>query len=301
MRSSGLSVFGVCLLATLAGCTATLRQSGPIAPAPLPQYSLGDEYEFTGGSGGRIVALRPDRIEWRGSDGSFATTRNVLLPPVSWTSPTSSGSRRLGTGEGTLFPLELGESTTFHAMATIHDRAAGGSRVVRETWRCAVDDSGETATPAGRFSVYRVACTMFASDGRQLSRTVYYAPAVGFYVRAETREADGSLTSSALTHYAFGDPALSERARRARDQAVQTALTRDVTGETVHWRDSADASQGTVEPMRTIRSQRYGWCRDYQEWIRARAREYTLIGTACHTSRLGWQLLDVRTYPAAEG
>lgn len=272
-----------------------------MVPAPLPLYSLGDEYQFTDGTGGHVVAVRADRIVWRDSDGSFVTTKNVLLPPVSWTTPTTYGSRHLAASADTLFPLQPGESATFHATATIHDRATGRAHTVRETWRCAVDGDGETATPAGWFAAYRVACTMIGSDGERMSRTLYYAPALGFYVRTETRHGDGLVRSSELTHYAFGDPALSDRAHRDRDQAVQTALNRNVSGEALRWDDSADASRGTVEPLRTIRSQRYGWCRDYQEWIQAKAREYTLIGTACHTSRIGWQLLDVRSFHASEG
>src|SRR5262249_42649269 len=53
--------------------------------ALLPDYGLGDSYQFTDGNSETVVAVDGNVVHWRGKDGTFATLRDVLLPRLSWT------------------------------------------------------------------------------------------------------------------------------------------------------------------------------------------------------------------------
>src|SRR5215471_11479885 len=65
-----------------------------LPPALLPNYGLGDSYQFTDGTQQTVVAVDGNVVHWRGNDGTFATSRDVLLPRLSWTDATTEGQRQ---------------------------------------------------------------------------------------------------------------------------------------------------------------------------------------------------------------
>lgn len=280
--------------ALLTGCAGSIPPSARlIEPAPLPRFSPGDTFRFNNGQADRVVAVSGDRVDWRTNDGSFVTTRNVLLPAISWTNPEDSGERQLSARPGTLFPLEPGESAVFSATRTDRDRRTGRSRSIHEVWNCEVPGAATVDTGAGPVSAYKIACEVRSSDGTALTRTSYYAPALGYVVRI-----DNGDNRSVLRSFTTGDPALAVSAQWTRQRAIQTALTGSLSGDAVNWVDTTSDASGVVEPVRTVRTDAYGWCRDYRERLITDGRRYTLLGTACHGPNR-WQLVDVR--PATQG
>ncbi len=124
-----------------------------------------------------------------------------------------------------------------------------------------------------------------------VQRSYYYAPEIGFYVRRDERVGDGPLRVIELSHFASGEPALPEEALRIRVAGIQQALDRDTSGASTSWEDPATGAAGDVKPLRAVRSDQYGWCRDFTETIRSAGRTYSFKGTGCRNQSGTWDIL----------
>src|SRR5690349_6172111 len=99
------------LLVVLAGCgSRDDNAAAQLAPAPLPAYGIGDTYQFDDGSTQTVVATGPDEVLWHGADGSYITSRDVLLPPLAWTNASMKGERHIGAGNVLMFPIQAHSS-----------------------------------------------------------------------------------------------------------------------------------------------------------------------------------------------
>jgi hypothetical protein len=69
------------LLVMLGGC-ASIQQAGPAQPplAPVPEYGVGDSYQFSDGATESVITIDHDAVQWRDNDGISVTSRDVLLP-----------------------------------------------------------------------------------------------------------------------------------------------------------------------------------------------------------------------------
>jgi surface antigen len=272
-------------------------------PPPLPEFSNGDAYSFSDGKTIRFVASTDHDVRWRSDDGvEFVTSRDVLLPPIAWTSRAEQGQRLFSSDRETLFPLEPGRSAAFTATKTTLERPSGLRHETTEFWRCEVGNRTSTATPAGSFDTFRIACAMTDSGGLSLHRTTDYAPALGFYVADSLRpDGRGSPVESRLTGYRTGFPVLSREAQDQRYTATEDALEHDVSGWARAWSTHDQDAEGTIAPLATVRSTEYGWCRDYQEAVVAGARKYQLVGIACRPEDGRWLVLDMSPFTEPAG
>lgn len=271
-------------------------------PPPLPEFSHGDAYSFSDGRTIRFVANTDRGVRWRSDDGvEFVTSRDVLLPPIFWTSKAEQGQRRFSSDRVTLFPLEPGRSAAFTATKTTLERPSGLRHETTEFWRCETGSRTSTATPAGSFDTFRIACTMTDSDGLSLSRTTDYAPALGFYVADSLRSAGRGSPVNRLIGYRTGFPVLSHEAQDQRYAATQDALEHDVSGRAKTWSTHDEDAEGSIAPLATVRSNEYGWCRDYQEEVATGARKYQLVGIACRPEDGRWLVLDMSPFTESAG
>ena len=298
MRQRLLSTFAkpLVLLALLAGCGS--KQSSDIAAqpaAPLPSYGLGDSYQFSDGSSDAIASIVDGRIRWQAKNGSFVTGRDVLLPRLAWTDGRSSGERHYVVGPVELFPLEPGKGVKFTATRSVTPFRSRQPIVVQEDWRCNVAGSERTAAPAGTFDTWRVDCTMretppVIGDG-VVQRTLWYAPAIGYYVRYEERDGGGPPRAAELTGYTTSDAILPDSALRQRSTRLQHALEREPSGTQANWSDPRTGDAGIVTLVDTRRSEQYGWCRDFSELIRSTGRVYSLHGIGCRDPAKVWNIV----------
>ena len=287
--------FSCALLVLLGGCAS--HQGGTpsaLAPARLPQYGIGDSYSFSDGSSATVVSADGRNVHWRGSAGEWVTTDDIMLPSLSWHSGNSMGERALA-GSAMLFPLEPGKSVAFSATSTMRPSFGGPAAVTREQWRCAVLDAVTVETPAGRFPTWRVDCSIAADpqtgEPFRTRRTYYYAPEIGYFVRRVERSGSDDARVANLVSYTSAEPLLPAGALRLRVTSIQRALEKDVSGATTGWSDPVTGDQGTVQPLRTVRSQQYGWCRDFAERIDVSGRIYALAGTGCRNNAGAWDLV----------
>jgi hypothetical protein len=287
----------ITLLVLLAGCGSS--HSGGTAQLPIvpvPDYSVGDSYRFSDGTTESVVAVDQDQIRWNGGDGTYLTSREVLLPRLGWINQTVQGERRISAAAPLLFPLQQGKSVVFSATRTVRPVTGGGPPVtVSENWRCEVEGTARMETWAGAFNTWRVTCAMTekpeAPGSLIVQRSFYYAPEIGFYVRREERTGDGPVQEVELAGYTNAEPALPESAVRLRVGGIQQALERELSGGAASWHDPATGDAGEVRPVRTIRSGQYGWCRDFAERIRAAGRSYELRGTGCRNPSGIWDIV----------
>ena len=280
------------LLVALAGCGSGSGDSlASLPPAPLPTYGIGESYKFSDGSTETVVATESNDVRWHGGDGNYVTSRDVLLPRLSWSNGTVQGERRIGAGPTLLFPLRSGKSVAFNATRTVHTSSGGAPVTTRENWHCNVAGVAPVTTQAGRFKTWRVDCTMFEQPGGMIQRSEYYAPDIGYYVRREERIGHAPMQVVELTDYASAEPALPANAWRLRVSDIQQALERTETGQSSAWQDVSTGDAGDVQSLKTVRSATYGWCRDFAEHIRTAGRMYSLQGTGCRNAAGTWDIV----------
>jgi 17 kDa outer membrane surface antigen len=283
------------LPALLAACGSHSGGSAiSLPPTPPPQYGIGDSYSFSDGSSATVVFADPNRVRWKGSAGEWVTTDDVMLPSLSWHSGNNLGERALA-GNVMLFPLEPGKSVLFSATSTMRSSFGGPSTITHEQWRCNVHDAVNLETQAGRFPTWRVDCDVAeqpqAGESSETRRSYYYAPEIGYFVRRVEHLDTGDTRVVDLVRYTSAEPSLPAAALRLRVASIQSALERDVSGAEANWRDPSTGAEGTVEPLRTLRSQQYGWCRDFAERIDVAGRIYTLGGTGCRNRAGSWDIV----------
>jgi len=283
------------LPALLAACgSRSTEHVVSLPPTPAPQYGIGDSYSFSDGSSATVVFADRDRVRWKGTGGEWVTTDDVMLPSLSWHSGNVVGERALA-GNAMLFPLEPGKTVLFAATSTLRSSFGGLSTVTREQWRCNVLDAVSLETPAGRFPTWRVDCRITeqpqAGEPSESRRSYYYAPEIGYFVRRVEHRATGDTRVVNLVRYTSAEPSLPAAALARRVASIQGALEHDPSGVAANWTDPSTGAQGTVQPLRTLRSQQYGWCRDFAERINVAGRIYALDGTGCRNRAGAWDIV----------
>jgi hypothetical protein len=301
-RISALRLFCLCVL--LAGCGSKQPASTAGLPvAPVPDYGVGDSYQFSDGATESVIGIDRDTVRWRGASGNYVTSRDVLLPRLAWADTSVRGERRIAAAAPLLFPLKPGKSVVFGATRTVRPLTDNTPVTVRENWRCDVPGTARVNTPAGAFDTWRIDCSMTeqpaAPGSPVVQRSFYYAPEIGFYVRRDERMGDDPTQQVELINYTSAEPSLPDSALRLRVARIQQALEAELSGNAMSWHDPATGDDGDVRPVRTVQSSQYGWCRDFAEHIRAAGRAYNLEGTGCRNPSGIWDIVELG--PARNG
>lgn len=83
--------------------------------------------------------------------------------------------------------------------------------------------------------------------------------------------------------------AVVEADREARNQALMAALEKSVSGEAVAWENPDTGHRGNITPVRTFKTTRGQWCREYaaDEWLGD--KQQLRRGIACRDDRGQWK------------
>src|SRR5262249_30693530 len=144
--------------------------------------------------------------------------------------------------------------TASYTVETARADQPATNRNAVEHWRCAVEGQEQTAVAAGTFDSYKIVCRIDGDPlGTKQSRTWYYAPAVGHYVRfidnaAVPANGVTGTRSRDLVAVSPGTNGWPSEARTGLEWAVSHALEAEPDGQPVRWESSAVAARFVIEP-----------------------------------------------------
>lgn len=212
------------------------------AAAAGPVYEAGDIYVYADGKVETVSRVSPEQVLWESAEGTTYTAfRNFILPPMSWKSGTSSGENKIDPTLGEKWPPATDKAITF----SVGTRAAGSSvyatPVWSGKWECGTDTPARITTIAGTFDTVAITChRRKPSPGSWKTRTWYFVPSVGHYVR-RTDYIHGTSRKVTVDLVAIqpSGKGWPPAARGGLDWAIQSALDSGQTGKAVEWRSSA--------------------------------------------------------------
>ena len=167
------------LVAQLAGARSTPVEHDKIDRAAGPLYEPGDAYIYTDGEIETVLSVSERRVQWQDSKGRrWSADSDFTLP----TGQSDNGAE-IAVHPALSWPLRVGATAAYTVEAAPEDEAAA-NRTAVEHWQCAVESREQTSVAAGTFDSYKIVCRLDGDPlGATQSRTWYWAPAVGHYVR----------------------------------------------------------------------------------------------------------------------
>jgi hypothetical protein len=278
----------------LAGCAGqSVRPTKPIemtTPAELPRYAVGDLFVFEGGYLERVVDVKGDDVVWEVAGGrlKFVTDRDILWPRKSWDTADERGELtfRADRKEG-LWPLKPGKRAFTYVNNLYIDKAHSWSKQYQFDWWCRVEDPQQVTTPSGVFDTYPVRCERRSGPGRiGHTRTVYYAPELGHYVRkideyASTAHSPYRFVQRDLLTVVRFLGAASEAERRASELHFQKSMESLGDGDSAEWRSSSDRFGRLVRVKRTVLTSDGRHCREFEVESKDHGRSFKHGGMAC--------------------
>ena len=274
------------LIARLAGAPSTpvQRDRGDRVAGPL--YEPGDAYAYTDGQVETILSTSENRVTWQDAKGEQWSADSDFTVPSRRSDPDADvASLRPFT-----WPLRVGVTASYAVKRTTSDHV--------EHWQCIVESREQTAVVAGTFDSYKIVCRRDADpQGIAGSRTWYYAPAIGHYVRY-VDNATNEARSRDLVAVSPGELGWPPEARTGLAWAVSHALDAETDGQAVPWQSSAVAAHFVIEPGSKVDVGHSDQCRRFRQTrIAADATKRVYPGVACRVQN-HWQLVGSATDPA---
>lgn len=238
------------------GKASRTRRAGPVEAQPPgakavsvgsafaaagPIHEVGDVYVYSDGKVETAMRVGPEQVFWESADGSAYTAfHNIVLPPISWKSGSSSGENRIEPAAGEKWPLAANEVSF-----SVASRAAGSSiyatPIWSGKWRCASGGIVRVNATAGAFEAVTIECDRAnPAPGTWKKRIWHYVPEVGHYVRrTDIIHGTGHKVTVDLVAVRPGGKGWPPAARGGLDWAIQGALESGKLGEAIEWRSSA--------------------------------------------------------------
>ena len=286
------------LVAQVARARPTPEHNTQVDRTVGPIYEAGDAYIYTDGQVETVVSVKEDRVEWKNAVGSRWSSAADFTLPSNQTDHGAIAVRRPLT-----WPLTVGATATYAATATVTTRGNPGHKTA-ELWQCIVESREQTSVVAGIFDTYKIVCQLdTGTPGTTQSRSWYYAPAVGNYVRYVDNAAAPSndLTGTRSRDLIAISPSVGgwpSEARIGLEWAVSHALEVEPDGQPVPWGSSAIAARFVIEPGRRLDSDNSGQCRRFTQTRTAADGAHRLYpGVACRSAGGRWRLVGLDGTP----
>jgi len=256
-----------------------------------PLHEIGDAYIYTDGQVETVVSVDKERVEWKNAAGSrWSSARDLALSSSQAESGATTAHHSLA------WPLKVGATGTY-AVAAASAKPGNSSRGTAGLWQCVVEGRERIAVAAGTFDTYKIVCQPDSgTPDATRSRSWYYAPAVGHYVRyvdnASSTPDDSSGTRSrdlvAISPSVSGWP---PEARIGLEWALSHALEGRPDGQPVPWQSSAIAARFVITPGRRVDSDGSAQCRQFALTRTASDGAQRLYpGVACRNASGRWQV-----------
>jgi len=264
------------LIARLAGTPSTPAKREK-ADTARPLYEPGDAYAYTDGAIETVLSTSETRVEWQDAKGQrWSADADFTVP-----SRRSDPGADVAALQSFTWPLRVGATAAYTVKTATIDRA--------EHWQCVVEGREQTTVVAGTFDSYKIACRRDDDPpGAARSRTWYYAPAIGHYVRYVDNSAD-EPRSRDLVSVSPGELGWPPEARTGLAWAVSHALEAEPDGKAVPWQSSAVAARFVIEPGPKVDAGLSGQCRRFKQTkVAADTTKRIYPGVACRVENR-WQ------------
>ena len=244
-----------------------------------PRYLPGSRYLYSDGAILVVAAVDGAQVRWRSNRGEiFTAHRNILMPPLSWSTRGEEGHRVFDIAPDSLWQRTMQAEAVFVATTTVrHGGRPESLTEDKEHWRCRRVGSETLTVIAGRFATEKLICERLAADRSiDLVRTWYYAPSLRHYVRWLDVKASGPheppVDLVAIQPAVSGWP---PAAQAGLNWAIQHALESLPSGEEQPWSSSAVAPSVIIRPGGEIawagqdacRRYRQVWTIDQEDWV----------------------------------
>ena len=178
------TVIYLALTLVLGACTnLNIRPvSRPMAPAPLPQYKVGDKFVFKVAiveDAHEVVAVNSKSITIKSPVFGTLTQPIDFSNPESWTGGiTQAYTARQDQELSGLFPLKVGNRVSGTGTFTYNSTGTYARN-------CTVDKQVSVTVPAGNFDTYQIECVMKytwpSGTNLEIDR-IWYAPTINHWV-----------------------------------------------------------------------------------------------------------------------
>jgi peptidoglycan hydrolase-like protein with peptidoglycan-binding domain len=258
------------LIARLAGAPSTPAQRDRGDREAGPLYEPGDSYAYTDGQVETVLSTSESRVTWQDAKGEQWSADSDFTVPSRRSDPDADvASLRPFT-----WPLRVGATASYVVKTTTTGHV--------DHWQCAVEGREPTAVVAGTFDSYKIVCRRDDdSPGTAASRTWYFAPAIGHYVRYIDNAADGARSRD-LVAVSPGELGWPPEARTGLEWAVSHTLDAEPDGQAVPWQSSAVAARFVIEPGPKVTVGHSDQCRRFRQTrIAADTTKRIYPGVAC--------------------
>lgn len=235
---------------------------------PAPRLEVGEKFQFSDGSSFRVLAVQGGSVTWETAGGGQVRVPAEPIPPVAPPAGRGNETQRVTGGDAPLWPLANGRQALFRASVERDGTARG-----EDVWSCRVSGPEAVRTGLGDFPAWKIDCDVLRGADRRAETVVaYYAPAIRWFVRLESRGGGGAPRVAELANLLTVDPPLPATATGRREAAMQAALESLPSGKDASWRDPASGVTGKVRPVRSFMAGNGRFCREFEEDTASAAR-----------------------------
>lgn len=282
------------LVITLQGCSLSTYDHGKEIvglqlKAPLPSYSVNDVFIFTNGYIERVAAIRGDIVDWEIGGGAYKykAYKNFSLPKISWETRTRIGTNEMSIpNKRALWPLTPDDDFRMGLKKLISKKGVRWSnRFWFQDWKCETNDPRRITVPAGTFNTVPITCDLMSFSGNTIkTKTWYYSPAVGHYVKRVERSHGnsrriGKTKEYELTGYIPAFSGLSPLETKEAEAQLQASLERLPSGSQSSWSSIDKMTTRSLSIIGTFEAKDQKLCRDVAFKINSpnKSKSYTSV------------------------
>lgn len=240
------------LIARLAGAPSAPAQRDRVDRGTGSLYEPGDAYAYSDGQVETVLSTSEKSVTWQDAAGRQWSADPDFTVPTRRSDPDAD----VASLHPFTWPLRVGATASYTVKTATSDHV--------EHWQCVVEGREQTAVMAGTFDSDKIVCRSADDPSNEAaSRTWYYAPAIGHYVRYVDTGANGARSRD-LVAVSPGELGWPPEARTGLEWAVSHALDGDSGGQAVPWQSSAVAARFIIEPGSRVDVGQSAECRRFQ-------------------------------------
>ncbi|UCH73094.1 MAG: hypothetical protein JSU82_12085 [Rhodospirillales bacterium] len=255
----------------------------------LPRYQLGDAFTYSSGRTETVVEIIDERIVWRNDlQSEFERYPNFVLPTLVVRNDKGVITRTVDAPPDVLWPLIPGTRRKFESLVNVRRDGEQSGRLFRRDWICTVVGPERVSLQFGDFDGVEISCTRYSRGRWRQTRTWYYVPEIGHYVRRIDRIQGREPLDIQLVSIQQAPNGLTRTARRALYELEQDTLERLPSGKAARWQSSEGDVAITMTVTKTMQTEAGQFCRVFRQEIRYNGVDRLVPGLACRTWNGRW-------------